>query len=370
MESHAISTIPEIVEEARNGRPFVLVDAENREDEGDIIIPAQFADAAQVNFMALHARGLICLSLTQERANALNLQPMTANNRASLSTAFTVSIEAREGVTTGISAADRARTIAVAIDPRATPGDIVSPGHVFPLVAKEGGVLERAGHTEAAVDIARMAGLTPAAVICEIMNDDGSMARLPDLIDFARRHDLKIGTIEDLIAYRRRTERQVERVSEMPFECMYGDDFRLIVYRSMINGVEHPVLVRGKVQPGLTTMVRMHQVDFTTDMLGHKDARKDYIATALRQIGNFDGPGVAVFLRDMRKAWISPRFLSGRDDVAREVTLRDYGIGAQILIDLGVENMILLSSSHAKLAALEGYGLHIVERRPLKAQDE
>ncbi|WP_374577985.1 3,4-dihydroxy-2-butanone-4-phosphate synthase, partial [Phenylobacterium sp.] len=224
-QESAISPIEDIIEDARNGRPYILVDAEDRENEGDVIIPAQFATPDQINFMAKHARGLICLSITGERARALRLPPMAVDNQSGHGTAFTVSIEAREGVTTGISAHDRAHTIAVAVDPTKGADDIVSPGHVFPLVAKDGGVLVRAGHTEAAVDISRMAGLNPAGVICEIMKDDGSMARLPDLIGFAQLHGLKIGTIADLIAYRRRTERQIERVLETPFDSAYGGRF-------------------------------------------------------------------------------------------------------------------------------------------------
>jgi 3,4-dihydroxy 2-butanone 4-phosphate synthase/GTP cyclohydrolase II len=259
--SLAISPIEEIIEDARNGRPYILVDAEDRENEGDVIIPAQFATPDQINFMAKHARGLICLSITTERARQLRLPPMAIENQSGHGTAFTVSVEAREGVTTGISAHDRAHTVAVAVDPTKGPQDIVSPGHVFPLVAKDGGVLVRAGHTEAAVDISRMAGLIPAGVICEIMNDDGSMARLPDLVAFAQLHGLKIGTIADLIAYRRRTERQVERVLETPFESAYGGRFRMLVYRNVIDRTEHVVLTKGKIDPDRPTLVRMHRVD-------------------------------------------------------------------------------------------------------------
>jgi 3,4-dihydroxy 2-butanone 4-phosphate synthase / GTP cyclohydrolase II len=248
--SEAISPIEDIIEDARNGRPYILVDAEDRENEGDVIIPAQFATPEQINFMAKHARGLICLSITSDRARQLRLPPMATDNQSGHGTAFTVSIEAREGVTTGISAHDRAHTIAVAIDPTKGPDDIVSPGHVFPLVAKDGGVLIRAGHTEAAVDISRMAGLVPAGVICEIMKDDGSMARLPDLVAFAQLHGLKIGTIADLIAYRRRTERQVERVLETPFDSTYGGRFRMVIYRNVIDQTEHVVLTKGRIEAG------------------------------------------------------------------------------------------------------------------------
>jgi 3,4-dihydroxy 2-butanone 4-phosphate synthase/GTP cyclohydrolase II len=271
---HPISAIEDIIEDARQGRPYILVDAEDRENEGDVIIPAQMATPAQINFMAKHARGLICLSITSERAAQLRLPAMTQDNRSGHGTAFTVSVEAREGVTTGISAHDRAHTVAVAIDPTKGADDLVSPGHVFPLVAKDGGVLVRAGHTEAAVDISRMAGLYPAGVICEVMNDDGSMARLPDLVAFAQLHGLKIGTISDLIAYRRRTERFVERVIDQPFESAYGGAFRLAVYRNRLDGGEHAVLVKGDIRPGQPTLVRMHTVDFFADMLGHVETRR------------------------------------------------------------------------------------------------
>ena len=360
----AISPIEDIIEDARNGRPYILVDAEDRENEGDVIIPAQFATPDQINFMAKHARGLICLSITAERARQLRLPPMAAENREGMGTAFTVSIEAAEGVTTGISAHDRAHTIAVAVDPTKDCDDIVSPGHVFPLVARDGGVLVRAGHTEAAVDISRMAGLNPAGVICEIMKDDGSMARLPDLIGFAQLHGLKIGTIADLIAYRRRTERQVERVLETPFDSTYGGRFRMVIYRNIIDGTEHVVLTKGKIDPDKPTLVRMHRVDMAADMLGHVEARQDYVAKALRAIGANEGPGVAVFIRDSSPAWLSERYgqnLSPEDRGAN--TLRDYGIGAQILLDLGVRDMVLLSNSSTVLPGSAGYGLKIVDRR-------
>ena len=360
----AISPIEDIIEDARNGRAYILVDAEDRENEGDVIIPAQFATPEQINFMAKHARGLICLSITAERARALRLPPMATDNQSGHGTAFTVSIEAREGVTTGISAHDRAHTVAVAVDPTKGMDDIVSPGHIFPLVAKDGGVLVRAGHTEAAVDISRMAGLNPAGVICEIMKDDGSMARLPDLVAFAQLHGLKIGAIADLIAYRRRTERQVERVLETPFESSYGGRFRMVIYRNIIDGAEHVVLTKGKIDPEKPTLVRMHRVDFAADMLGHKEARRDYVPRALQAIADYDGAGVAVFIRDPNPSWLSERY--GQPDVSQtENVLRDYGVGAQILIDLGVRDMNLLSSSKTVLPGSAGYGLRILGRVPL-----
>jgi 3,4-dihydroxy 2-butanone 4-phosphate synthase/GTP cyclohydrolase II len=355
-----ISPIEDIIEDARNGRPYILVDAQDRENEGDVVIPAQMATPEQINFMAKHARGLICLAITRERAQQLRLPPMAAENRAQHSTAFTVSVEAKEGVTTGISAQDRARTVAVAIDPTKGPDDLISPGHVFPLVARDGGVLVRAGHTEAAVDISRLAGLYPAGVICEVMNEDGSMARLPDLIAFAQLHGLKVGTIADLIAYRRRTERFVERVLEQPFESVYGGAFRLILYRNTIDETEHVALVKGKIDPKAPVLVRMHQVDFAADILGHADARQTYVPDAMRAIARHRGAGVVVFLRDPRPTSLSER-LSGVDPHAENARgLRVYGVGAQILLDLGVRDMIALSSTHPKPAALEGYGLRIV----------
>ncbi len=360
----AISPIEDVIEDARNGRPYILVDAEDRENEGDIIIPAQFATPEQINFMARHARGLICLSITSERARQLRLPQMASDNQSGHGTAFTVSIEAREGVTTGISAHDRAHTIAVAIDPTKGPDDIVSPGHVFPLVAKDGGVLVRAGHTEAAVDISRLAGLNAAGVICEIMKDDGSMARLPDLVAFAQLHGLKIGAIADLIAYRRRTERQVERVLETPFDSAYGGRFRMVIYRNVIDGAEHVVLTKGKIDPAKPTLVRMHRVDFAADMLGHVEARRDYVPRALEALAAHDGAGVAVFIRDPNPAWLSERYGPPAASHSENI-LRDYGIGAQILIDLGVRDMLLLSSSQTVLPGYGGYGLRILGRVPL-----
>jgi 3,4-dihydroxy 2-butanone 4-phosphate synthase/GTP cyclohydrolase II len=364
-----ISPIEDILEDAREGRPYILVDAEDRENEGDVIIPAQMATPEQINFMAKHARGLICLAITPERSRQLRLPPMAAENRAEHSTAFTVSIEAREGVTTGISAHDRSHTIAVAIDPTKGPDDIVSPGHIFPLVARDGGVLVRAGHTEAAVDISRLAGLQPAGVICEVMKDDGSMARLPDLIAFAQLHGLKIGTIADLIAYRRRTERFVERVLETPFESDYGGEFRMVIYRNTIDGNEHFALVKGKVEPNRATLVRMHQVDITADVLGRAGARRDYARDSLRAIAANPDGGVAVFIRDLKPTGLSERYgAEAAPDPHR--ALRDYGVGAQILLDLGVRDMILLTATTVKPAGLDGYGLRIVDRRPIPGGED
>ncbi|MDC7681894.1 3,4-dihydroxy-2-butanone-4-phosphate synthase [Asticcacaulis sp. BYS171W] len=360
-----ISTIEDILEDARNGRPYILVDAEDRENEGDICIPAQMATPDVVNFMARFGRGLICLALTPERARQLRLPPMAAENGARNGTAFTVAIEAKEGITTGISAHDRARTIAVAIDQTKGFDDIVSPGHVFPLVAREGGVLVRTGHTEAVVDISRMAGLYPAGVICEVMNDDGTMARLPDLIVFAQTHGIKIGTIADLIAYRRRTERFVDRVLEKPFESQWGGQFRLFVYRNRLDQGEHIALVKQQPSPNKPTLVRMHQLDVAADVLGAADGRAGLVERAMQQMADYDGPAVMVMLRDLDPKVLSNRFALDDEDQPAPRGLRDYGVGAQILLDLGVRDMIALSDSKPKPAALEGYGLQIIDWKPL-----
>lgn len=364
-----IASIEEIIEEARNGRPYILVDAEDRENEGDVIIPAQFATPDQVNFMARNARGLICLALSKDRADELDLMPMARHNQSQHETAFTISIEAREGVTTGISAADRSHSIATAIDPQRGRYDVVSPGHVFPLVARDGGTLVRAGHTEAAVDISRLAGLNPAGVICEIMNEDGTMARLPELKIFAKEHGLKIGTIADLIAFRRKKETLVERVAEAPFESHYGGKFQLYVYRNKVDQAEHVALVRGEPTPDEATLVRVHQVDIMADILAWQGGRRDYVATALRHLADHDGPAVAVFVRDANPASVSDKVHS-RGEYFQKKGLIDIGVGAQILRDIGVGKMILLSSSQMKLDALAGFGLEVVDRVPMRAEDE
>jgi 3,4-dihydroxy 2-butanone 4-phosphate synthase/GTP cyclohydrolase II len=365
-EASRLSPIEEIIEAARRGEMFILVDDEERENEGDLVIPAQFCDAAAVNFMAKYGRGLICLALTRERCQQLGLPLMAQGNESRLSTAFTLSIEAREGVTTGISAADRARTIAVAIDPQSTREDIVTPGHVFPVMARDGGVLVRAGHTEAAVDIARLAGLNPSGVICEIMNDDGTMARLPDLLVFAQRHNLRIGTIADLIAYRMKHERLVERELATAFHSRYGGDFRLQVYVNLLDRVEHIALVKGDIESDEPILVRVHAVNMLEDLLGEGESgRGDQLHQAMRMIGEA-GRGVIVILREPAPDAISRRIresLSHHPPPPRD--LRVYGIGAQILADLGVRNMILLSNTGRTIPGLEGYGLHVVETRPI-----
>ncbi|MEQ1489318.1 MAG: 3,4-dihydroxy-2-butanone-4-phosphate synthase [Terricaulis sp.] len=353
----AISPIAEIIEEAREGRMFILIDEEDRENEGDLVIPAQFATPEKVNFMARYGRGLICLTLTPDRTEALGLDPMTPRNQTRMGTAFTVSIEAREGVSTGISAHDRALTIATAIDPTKDRRDIVSPGHVFPLTARDGGTLVRAGHTEASVDISRAAGLNPSAVICEIMNDDGTMARLPELIAFAQFHNLKIGAIDELIAWRRVHERLVEKVAEAPFETRAGTGFRVVVFRNKLDGVEHVALVKGAISVDKPTLVRVHRIDFAADVMGGYGARAGLIDRALAEI-EAEGSGVAVLLRDLVPDVISRR-LSGEplefeaDDIRRVI-----GLGSQILRELGVGRMIVLGAPQ-KIVGLDGYGLTI-----------
>ncbi|MBC7770604.1 MAG: 3,4-dihydroxy-2-butanone-4-phosphate synthase [Phycisphaerales bacterium] len=354
----AISPIPEIIEEAREGRMFILVDAEDRENEGDLIIPAQFATPAAVNFMAKHGRGLICLALTAERTRALGLEPMAPRNQARLGTAFTVSIEAKEGISTGISAADRALTIATAIDASKAADDIVSPGHVFPLMARDGGVLVRAGHTEASVDIARTAGLNASAVICEIMNDDGSMARLPELVAFAQFHNLKIGAIDDLIAYRRANDRYLDKVHEGAFDTRAGKGFRLVVFRNRLDGVEHAALVKGDIQAESPALVRVHRIDFAADVIGGYGARAGMIDKALAEI-DAEGAGVLVVLRDLMPNALSRRLSGEPAELEAADELRVIGIGSQILRELGVGRMIVLSDNPQKLVGLEGYGLSI-----------
>jgi 3,4-dihydroxy 2-butanone 4-phosphate synthase/GTP cyclohydrolase II len=361
--SQYLTNAAELVEEARNGRMFILVDDEDRENEGDLVIPAQFATPDAINFMARHARGLICLALTQQRCEQLSLPLMSAQNGTRHQTAFTVSIEAREGVTTGISAHDRAHTVAVAINPESTRNDITTPGHVFPLMAREGGALVRAGHTEASVDIARKAGLYPAAVICEIMNDDGTMARLPELVTFGQRHNLKLGSIADLIAHRRLTERLVRKVEEAAYHHPAGGDWRAIVYANTVEYQEHLVLVKGDLSGTDPVMVRMHAVDLLDDMTGspHWIA----IHNAMHMIAKA-GRGVVVLIREHRKTALAERVRSlSADNPRTGPVLRDYGIGAQILLDLGVKNMILLTNSRRTIVGLEGYGLNILEQRPI-----
>ena len=359
----AISSVEEIIEDARNGRMFVLVDHEDRENEGDLVIPAQMATPDAINFMAMHGRGLICLTLTGERIDALGLPLMASSNSSRHETAFTVSIEAREGVTTGISAADRARTVAVAIDPRSGAQDIATPGHVFPVRARDGGVLVRAGHTEAAVDISRLAGLNPCGVICEVMNDDGSMSRLPELIEFAQTHGIKIGTIADLIAYRRRHDNLVKETSSGTVVSEYGGEWTMRVFSDETAGAEHIVLSKGTLDDADPVLVRMHAVNPLEDLLGVHPGRSHQLRDAMLEI-SAEGRGVVVLLRDM----------SMKLDVGDHVSpdkLRQYGVGAQILNALGLEDLILLTNSPTpKVVGLDGYGLAITGTRPIPSHGD
>lgn len=360
-----MATAEEIINEARNGRMYILVDDEDRENEGDLIIPAQMATPDAINFMAKYGRGLICLAMTRNRVEQLGLNLMSRNNGTRHETAFTVSIEAREGVTTGISAADRSRTVTVAIDPGKGPDEIVTPGHVFPLMARDGGVLVRAGHTEAAVDVSRLAGLNPSGVICEIMNDDGTMARLDDLIEFAHIHGMKIGTIRDLIAYRRRHDHLVERRAEARFTSRHGGEWKAIVFYNKAEKNEQIVLQKGHVDPDRPTLVRMHVLSPFSDIFGETGARSGVLGKAMDLIGE-EGAGLVVLLNrhGINSLSNAVRMKSG-EAVPDMEELRDYGIGAQILTEMGVNEMELLTNSHHSLVALDGYGLSIVGERAI-----
>lgn len=357
-----ISTAQEIIEEARAGRCFILVDDESRENEGDIVIPAQFATAEVVNFMAKHARGLICLALTPQRVAELKLSAMVQSPGPGLQTAFTLSIEARTGVTTGISAADRARTIAVAINPECLARDIVSPGHIFPLIAREGGTLVRAGHTEAAVDVSRIAGLNPSGVICEVMNDDGTMARLPDLKRFAREHRIKLGTIADLIAYRLRTERLITLVASSGIHHPCFGEWQLHVYRDTVEHGEHILLVKGDLKKPGPTLVCLHRFDPVGDVILARDG--EGMSSAMHRILK-RGRGAIVMINDGRPTALSQRILNGSPHSRPGPELREYGVGAQILRDVGIRDMIVLSDREQTLVSIEGYGLNVVGQEPL-----
>ncbi|HWU04178.1 MAG TPA: 3,4-dihydroxy-2-butanone-4-phosphate synthase, partial [Novosphingobium sp.] len=333
-----------------------------------IIIPAQMATPAAVNFMATYGRGLICLALSAERVEQLGLEPMSRRNGTPLGTAFTVSIEAKEGITTGISAADRARTVSVAIDGSKGAADIVSPGHVFPLRARPGGVLVRTGHTEAAVDISRLAGLNPSGVICEVMRDDGEMARLDDLITFGRMHGIKIGTIRDLIAYRRQHDRMVEKKNETTFTSRHGGEWTARCYYNKATGDENLVLLKGRIDPSKPTLVRMHAYSMFSDMLGEDNDRGSLLQRSMEIIAQ-EGAGVIVMVSRpgrnplSRVIEVRQQSLTGEPFAMEE--LRDYGVGAQILAELGVHDMVLLTNTHHTLVALEGYGLSIVGERSI-----
>ena len=354
-----ISSIEEILEDARNGRMFILVDHEDRENEGDLVIPAQMATPDAINFMATNGRGLICLALTSERVDQLGLELMSTNNSSRHETAFTISIEAREGVTTGISAHDRARTVAVAIDASKGMTDIATPGHVFPLRARSGGVLVRAGHTEAAVDISRLAGLNSSGVICEIMNEDGTMARLPELIGFAQKHGLKIGTISDLIAYRRRHDNLVRASDQTKIFSEFGGEWDMKVYEDETHGDQHIVLIKGDLTGDKPVLVRMHAMDPMLDIVGvGPRGRADEFGAAMNMVAE-EGRGVVVLLRDTAMK------IENNDNTSPS-TLRQYGLGAQILSSLGLSKLELLTNSPTpKVVGLEAYGLEITSTRKI-----
>src|SRR3954449_12132690 len=378
------ATVEEAIEEIRAGRMVVVVDDPDRENEGDLTIAAQFATPDAINFMATHARGLICLCLTQERADELGLRPMTDHNEAPLGTAFTVSVEARDGVTTGISAADRSRTIQVAISPDSTPHDLVQPGHVFPLRAKPGGVLERIGQTEAAIDLARLAGLNPSGVVCEIMNDDGTMARVADLVPYCERHGLKMVTVADLVEYRRRHEKLVERGASVRLPTEYGE-FEAVAFREKLTGKAHVALVKGDVDGAENVLVRVHSECLTGDVF--HSLRCDcgeQLEHALAQI-EAEGSGVLLYMAQegrgiglLNKLRAYELQEKGLDTVEANVELgfpadaRDYGIGNQILADLGLTTIRILTNNPKKLTGIDGFGLTVVEQVPIEVvpQDE
>lgn len=361
-----LSSPEELIDEARNGRMFILVDDEDRENEGDLVIPAQMATPDAINFMARFGRGLICLAMTKDRVDQLGLDLMSRNNGTRHETAFTVSIEAREGVTTGISAADRARTISVAIDASKGKDAIVTPGHVFPLVARDGGVLVRTGHTEAAVDVARLAGLNPSGVICEIMKDDGTMARMDDLVSFAQFHNLKIGTIRDLIAYRRRHDHLVEKRAEARFESDWGGEWTALTFWNKATESEQVALVKGKIDSSKPTLVRMHALSPFSDIFGEGGSRGGLLRRSMEIIGE-EGAGVVVVINKPRPDQFSLALeaKAGTRQPRDMDELRDYGVGATILTELGVQDMVLLTNTHHTLVGLDGYGLSIVGERAI-----
>ena len=358
-----ISPIEEIIEEARNGKMYILVDDPDRENEGDLIVPAQMATPDAINFMAKFGRGLICLAMTKQRIEELELPLMNPNNQKNDLTAFTVSIEAKEGVTTGISAADRSHTISVAINHNRKKMDLISPGHVFPLMAWDGGVLVRAGHTEAAVDISKIAGLNPSGVICEIMSDDGSMARLPEILEFAKLHKLKVGTVSDLIKYRLKYNKIIKQLSERSFESSKGKDFILKIFENTLSKEKHYALVKNITSPNYLYPVRMHKLSIEKDIFAEKNIFGDEINHSFEVIEK-NGSGAIVLINND----IAPNILKAFDQRQKQnnkLELREYGVGAQILKEIGIKKIILLSNSNKKIIALDGFDIEIIKQKKL-----
>ena len=362
-----LSKIEEVIKDASEGKIFILVDDEDRENEGDLCVLGDYATPEAINFMAKYGRGLICLSLTRSQSEKLGLSLMERRNEGRFETAFTVSIEASDGVTTGISAGDRSLTIKTAINLNASKNEITTPGHVFPLIAKDGGTLIRAGHTEAVVDIAKLANSNPSGVICEIMKDNGEMARLPDLLKFSQKHKIKIASISDLISYRRKNEFYIRRVSESILESKFGGVWRVIIFKNIIDNSEHVALVKGIINKKDTILVRVHALDLLSDVLGDQSSHRtgSELSIAMETISN-NKNGIIILIRDLSSESLSKKFSRNTNNQTKNLkNIRDYGVGAQILLDLGVKNMTILSNTKATAIGLDGFGLSIKKWKKL-----